>query len=350
MAVIIGDGSANNLKGVAGEENTISGNAGADIIRGRGKSDKLYGGQQSDDIFGANGHDYIDGGDGSDILNGGNGKDTLIGGRGDDILIGGNGDDSFVLDGDHVFSDGGKLFTDKILDFDAGDSKFDDVLVLKNFAGSVIEFNDVDGAVEIVVDGNVIAVICGSTNVGFNAEAVMLATDFDGFSPDSVLLNGASEVSISGTAESESIVGVPGISNNISGDDGNDTIQGRGKDDTLDGEAGNDEVGGANGPDRISGGEDDDVLTGGNGADIFVFDDDLIAANTAGVDTITDYDSAEGDVIEFINAEVGDSASANVNGADTEIWYDFDGPGGSDAVLVAVLENYTGAVDFDLIV
>ena len=71
------------------------GDAGNDILRGEGGQDLLYGGA---------GNDSLDGGGGPDRLSGGGGNDTLYGAAGDDLLIGDNGLD--VCDGGiHITGD-----------------------------------------------------------------------------------------------------------------------------------------------------------------------------------------------------------------------------------------------------
>ncbi|HSL13043.1 MAG TPA: hypothetical protein VK882_02195 [Nitrososphaeraceae archaeon] len=59
-------------------------------------------------------------------------------------------------------------------------------------------------------------------------------------------------------------------------------------DDKLYGGKGNDKLHGGRGDDELDGGEGSDILTGGRGADTFICDS---------ADTITDYNSAEGDKI-----------------------------------------------------
>jgi Ca2+-binding RTX toxin-like protein len=56
--------------------------------------------------------------------------------------------------------------------------------------------------------------------------------------------------------------------------------------DKLYGGRGDDELDGGDGDDELDGGEGSDILTGGKGADTFICDS---------ADTITDYNSAEGD-------------------------------------------------------
>ena len=124
--------------------------------------------------------------------------------------------------------------------------------------------------------------------------------------------------------------------------------QGRqGGDDTIHGGSGNDTIFGQEGDDRITGGEGDDTLYGGSGADDFIFE-----AITDGVDTIKDFDIAEGDVLDVSALLIGyDALQDSINdfvfttevAGDTIISVDANGSGNiANAQQIAVLESVTG--------
>src|SRR5262249_48403181 len=69
---------------------TLTGDAGANVLKGNGGLDTLDGGDGADLLLGGAGNDVIAGGGGRDFLIGGTGLDDLGGGLGDDILIGGS--------------------------------------------------------------------------------------------------------------------------------------------------------------------------------------------------------------------------------------------------------------------
>jgi len=95
---------------------TLTGNAGNDLLNGRNGNDSLIGNAGNDILIGGNGTDFLVGSAGDDLLNGDNGSDTLTGGPGTDILTGGNGKDIFVFasgEGIDTISDF-KLGTDQI--------------------------------------------------------------------------------------------------------------------------------------------------------------------------------------------------------------------------------------------
>ncbi|MEY8841919.1 calcium-binding protein, partial [Cribrihabitans sp. XS_ASV171] len=91
-----GDGSANRLIGLAGDD-VIDGGEGADTINGGAGDDSIAGGpsdnDQRDVIFAGTGDDRADGGAGNDQLFGQEGNDTLAGGFGADELQGQQGND-----------------------------------------------------------------------------------------------------------------------------------------------------------------------------------------------------------------------------------------------------------------
>lgn len=82
---------------------------------------------------------------------------------------------------------------------------------------------------------------------------------------------------------------------NAIGGSGNDYISGNAANNILKGGAGSDILLGEDGNDLLFGGFGADILTGGDGADRFVFD------NLDGVDTVTDFEYDDGDVLEIGN-------------------------------------------------
>ncbi|HEV2531510.1 NF038122 family metalloprotease [Phenylobacterium sp.] len=103
------------------------------------------------------------------------------------------------------------------------------------------------------------------------------------------------------------------------GDDGNDIVYGNLGNDTCVGGWGNDLIRGGQGDDSLSGGEGDDwlsgdrgndTITGGAGADTFH------TFNGAGLDVVTDFNSAEGDRVQL---DPGTTFTLRQAGADTII-------------------------------
>ena len=129
------------------------------------------------------------------------------------------------------------------------------------------------------------------------------------------LEGGVGEDVLSGGADMDFLRG--GFGDDVlSGGSGNDSLYGDAGADILSGGAGNDYLEGGAGEDFLSGGQGNDFLSGGNGndtlrggagADVFVFNANANAANPngftdTGVDTVTDYDFSEGDVLKILGA------------------------------------------------
>jgi predicted extracellular nuclease len=104
-------------------DDTLVGDAGADLVIGRQGTDQLSGNGGADVLCGGNGDDALSGGAGNDALEGERGDDSLSGGAGDDILRGGQGDDSLTggLDAD-AFSGGPGADTNTDMSSGEGDT------------------------------------------------------------------------------------------------------------------------------------------------------------------------------------------------------------------------------------
>ncbi|CAN7290677.1 Ig-like domain-containing protein [Phenylobacterium sp. LjRoot164] len=134
----------------------------------------------------------------------------------------------------------------------------------------------------------------------------------------------------------------------VAGGQGNDFLHGNAGDDVLIGDLGDDSLLGGQGDDVIHGGEGrdllsgdlgDDVLTGGAGADLFYFRDG------GGRDVVTDFSSAEGDVIVLSTSQAANfqalAAKMTMVGADTVISL-----GAQTIVLAGVSMGSLTAQDF----
>jgi len=107
----------------------------------------------------------------------------------------------------------------------------------------------------------------------------------DGSSGDDCLRGGKDNDTLSGSSGNDTLYGDREI-DSLSGGLGSDTLYGGKGNDTLNGNEGND---------FLTGDKGNDLVTGGAGADTFFF---LFDPNGSfGTDTITDFNSAEGDTI-----------------------------------------------------
>ena len=96
-----------------------------------------------------------------------------------------------------------------------------------------------------------------------------------------------------------------GGNDSIYGGDGNDQLFGDDGNDFLSGGNGIDIVGGGAGNDTIYGNAGGDMLSGGLGADTFVYNYQADSNATTGIDTITDFNPAEGDKLNISGTEEG---------------------------------------------
>lgn len=107
------------LVGTSGNNTTLNGTSGADLILGLGGNDTLSGLAGNDLLCGGSGNDTINGGDNDDTLDGDIGNDVLNGGAGNDGLFGRNGNDSLTGGTGADDFDGGPN-NDTVTDFNAG--------------------------------------------------------------------------------------------------------------------------------------------------------------------------------------------------------------------------------------
>jgi len=128
------------------DNDTLTGNAGNDLLNGRNGNDSLIGNAGNDILISDNGTDFLVGSAGDDLLDGGNGSDTLRGGLGTDILTGGNGKDIFV------FASGEGI--DTITDFKLGS---DQIGLAEGLTFGNLSFS----GNEILIGSDVLAVLIG---------------------------------------------------------------------------------------------------------------------------------------------------------------------------------------------
>lgn len=262
--------------------NLLTGNAGNDAIHGLGGAGRVFGGTGTDTLFGDDGADYLYGGAGADVLDGGADDDVLYGDDGNDVLTGGAGNDQLT----------GGLGAD---------------------------------AMRGGVGNDTITFKIGATG-GVGVDLSLTVRQATGQGNDQV----RGFENLEGTSFADTLFGDAGA-NQRRGLEGNDTLRGRG-------------------------GADD--LTGGTGADSFVFD----SAATTGVDRIRDFASGV-DKLVFYTAD-GYAANAGVTFGTTAVgagaqfvyddvtdrlWYDADGLGGTDQILLANLAT-TSIVASDIVV
>jgi Ca2+-binding RTX toxin-like protein len=152
---------------------TITGNAAANVLHGDNGNDTLRGGGGSDTIDGGLSNDFLDGGNGSDLLTGNDGDDVILGNRGDDTITGGAGLDTFrytsLLDGHDVILDfdGDPMGGQDTLNLDA---LFDALGIANGSRAGRVELTDNGGTVDIRVNAD------GNGGNGFELHVATLTT------------------------------------------------------------------------------------------------------------------------------------------------------------------------------
>jgi Ca2+-binding RTX toxin-like protein len=370
---LFGNVGENIINGRGGND-TIAAGAGTDLVSGDAGNDVIDGGDDGDDLTGGDGNDTVDGGLGSDVMSGGAGNDVMRGGDGGDLidagdgndrleggsginsLIGGKGNDVYILEGTDTVSEQAGQGIDEIrseiilnlslaalanvenatlLGIDSLDATGNGLgNVLTGNAGN----NELSGAAgnDTIVGGlgndtldgggdddkmaggkgdDTYFVDSGKDVVTENAkegfDIVNSTISYTlGANVEQLILLGAGNLSGTGNALDNTLVGNSGA-NQLDGGNGNDTLIGNGANDTLLGGAGDDAM-------AQSGG--DDVMKGGTGNDQYaVVDagDKVFESAGQGIDsiftTLASFDlSVDGDNVE--NVKYIDMGSAVLTG------------------------------------
>ena len=309
----------------------------ANLIRGGSGNDMLIGGAGHDrNEIDPNGPDNSSGATDGDTeddnaitleggLFGGPGNDTLNGGAGADMIMGEAGDDVIIYDAaDNTAVDADGIPAASITGMVDGGPGTDTLDASASTAGLTLDLNTADDAFTNIEN------VIGS-------QAASNTLTGDGMAN---ALTGGDEVdTIAGNAGNDVIMAGGGADVAITGGAGDDTIYGG---------AGNDSLVGGAGADLLVGGEGADTLTGGTGADTFVLgrepghggDDGDPATGADGIaDTITDFNSLQGDVIDLtaLNLSTRDLediiGTANVTG-DSTVALDLGEYGGGTVQIV----------------
>ena len=246
------------------------------------------GGTGDDTITGNAVANILVGLDGDDVLNGGAGDDLLYGDAGDDVLTGGAGFDTAAYDstagpvradllwGSASSADG----TDTLIGIEAlRGSGFADVLSGDDANNQLVGFagadrltgrsgDDVlfggDGADILFGDAGADSLDGGADNDRlFGGEGA--DTLFGGAGAD-ILQGGTGDDELQGGADNDRLFGGDGV-DRLFGGDGLDTLLGEAGNDVMDGGADNDRLYGQDGDDLLFGGDGLDLLVGGVGAD-----------------------------------------------------------------------------------
>ncbi len=230
---IIAGAGADDVDGGYGNDR-IEGEGGNDIIRGGDGRDTIFGGSGADDIRGGLGNDTIDGGANNDTIFGDEHRDFITGGLGDDILDG-NGASDFVYGdqgpGQSTASDGNDVITAKDgNDFLDGQSGSDTYLL--NFAGglsnsliTVIDTGSAQGTDRFTATGTVLddEILVRANNDGSRAFVALINSPTQ---VERVDYNGIERIVIDGSLGNDFFaVDDTAAEVTLSGGAGNDTFQ-----------------------------------------------------------------------------------------------------------------------------
>ncbi|MBD2517377.1 FG-GAP repeat protein [Nostoc sp. FACHB-973] len=271
-------------------------------------------------ITGTNGNDNISGGDGNDNISGSGGNDTISGNGGNDTLVGGNGNDTFIFrlgDGNDTITDFAGIRTGSnpsatvinqldTLQFIGSGLTARNLQLTQN--GSNLEVTFLDTAFTKVTLQNFQLENLDNLpargsrpaigNILFDGQT-SVTDSFDVFDANSTQTNLFNKNTVTFLNDlNNNVAGFYNSNDVINGQGGNDIINGNNGDDLLRGGEGDDILIGGQGNDTVVGGKGNDVLIGGVGADFFAYNSDgEFTTAVFGQDTITDFNSSEGDKI-----------------------------------------------------
>ncbi|CTQ55909.1 Cyclolysin [Roseibium album] len=305
-----------------------------DVIDAGSGNDVVYGNFGADDIEGGAGNDYLDGGSRDDTVFGSTGDDILIGASGNDQLTGGDGNDVLI-----------------------GDSLAKNLLINGDFdAIGPLYTDDIAGAWDIVPEGNGKSGVFGpgepgaghTLKLGSNAAqsasqtiddlpiGLDLQISLEVASLNGKLLEDGPEAVVWWNGEEidriSSFNDWETLTYDVSSADGDQsgTIaityanDGSGKGNTailIDNVSVDLKTTAGSGDDVLIGGDGDDWMLGGAGADTFVFQ-----SGDQGHDTVKDFSSGEGDVLQIESSVFADFAevlaAATDDGANTVLTID----------------------------
>ncbi|NER53165.1 MAG: calcium-binding protein, partial [Symploca sp. SIO1A3] len=271
---------------------TYINDAGEEVVETLINVERLFGTAFDDQLIGDAGNNDLHGSDGNDTLLGGAGNDRLFGGTGVDYFDGGEGNDIVYFEENSAvtadltqgratyINDAGVEVVETLINIERlVGTAFDDQLI--GDAGN----NDLHG-----IDGNDILIggegndrLFGGTGVDYfdGGEGNDLVYFEENSAVTADLTQGrATYINDAGVEVVETLINI-------------ERLVGTAFDDQLIGDAGNNDLHGIDGNDILIGGEGNDRLFGGTGADIFGF-----SSPNQGIDTITDFNSTQGDLIQ----------------------------------------------------
>ena len=311
IEILIGSGYADTLSGDDGD-NALDGRGGENTLYGYGGADGLWGGEDDDTLYGGDGTDVLKGFGGNDELDGGDEADSMWGGTGNDLYM--------VHPGDVVteYADEGIDTVDAWINYTLGDHV--ENLVLAGAGGLSGTGNDLDNAIvgndydNLLNGGGGVDTLKGLGGADIIDGGTGADTMYGGDGYDIFIVDDAGDVVTEAIGEGFDMVQT-GVSYSLAAGSEVEVLYadpattaaidliGNEFDNFL---TGNDAV------NIIGGGYGKDTLRGNAGGDVFIWSYvDEIGLSNFDPDIVTDYSSAQGDVLHFTNIDADETVDGN---------------------------------------
>ncbi len=246
---------------------------------------------------------------------------------------------TLTLRGDTASDNDTYIYTDEFANFttDAARKTLEDASGIDTINAAAVTSNirlDLTSGSTNTIAGNTLTI--GNTTVIENVFAGDGSDRLLGNRENNTIKAGRGNDYIKGRGGRDDIFGNAGDDTLKGGNDG-DILRGNAGNDLLLGGNGKDDLRGASGNDTLNGNSGNDTLNGGSGSDLFVFDN-----LNLGIDTISDFNTTEGDKIQLSATVFGIRSIAGVLDPTQ-----FAEIGSSDSTSRIIYDSTSGGLFFD---
>ena len=311
IEILIGSGYADTLSGDDGD-NALDGRGGENTLYGYGGADGLWGGEDDDTLYGGDGTDVLKGFGGNDELDGGDEADSMWGGTGNDLYM--------VHPGDVVteYADEGIDTVDAWINYTLGDHV--ENLVLAGAGGLSGTGNDLDNAIigndydNLLNGGGGVDTLKGLGGADIIDGGTGADTMYGGDGYDIFIVDDAGDVVTEAIGEGFDMVQT-GVSYSLAAGSEVEVLYADPATTAAIDLIGNEFDNFVTGNDAVNiigGGYGKDTLRGNAGGDVFIWSYvDEIGLSNFDPDIVTDYSSAQGDVLHFTNIDADETVDGN---------------------------------------